>query len=87
MKFTTSKINYRVYNKEPTVIISAFDEWQLYLAGVQHRMHVLINHKNLIYFTTSRMLNWIHAHWLSFLSDYDFEILFRHDIQHGEVLS
>ena len=56
--FTTPEINYPVYNKELAVIISAFTEWRPYLAEAQHRIQVLTDHKNLIYFTTSHTLNW-----------------------------
>ena len=46
---------------------------------------MLTDHKNLIYFTTSRTLNRRQARWSSFLADYDFEILFRPGVQHGKV--
>ena len=55
------------------------------MVGAQHRIQVLIDHKNLIYFTTSRTLNRRQAHLSSFLADYDFEIVFRPDIQHGKA--
>ena len=56
-KFTTSEINYPVYDKELAAIITAFTEWRPYLAGAQHHIQVLTDHKNLIYFTTSHTLN------------------------------
>ena len=67
------------------VIISAFIEWRPYLVGTQHRIHMLTDHKNRIYFTTSRTLNRRQARWSSFLADYDFEILFRPGVQHGKA--
>ena len=75
-KFTAPEINYLVYDKELAAIISAFTEWRPYLAGAQHRIQVLTDHKNLIYFTTSRTRNRRQARWSYFLTDYDFEILF-----------
>ena len=84
-KFTAPEINYPVYDKELATIISAFTEWRPYLAGAQHRIQVLTDHKNLIYFTTSRTLNRRQARWSSFLADYDFEILFRPGVQHGKA--
>mgnify|MGYP000532974220 FL=1 len=84
-KFTAPEINYPVYDKELAAIISAFTEWRPYLAGAQHRIQVLTDHKNLIYFTTSRTLNRRQARWSSFLADYDFEILFRPGVQHGKA--
>ena len=84
-KFTAPEINYPVYDKELATIISAFTEWRPYLVGAQHRIQVLTDHKNLIYFTTSRTLNRRQARWSFFLADYDFEILFRLGVQHGKV--
>ena len=45
---------------------------------------VLNDHENLIYFTTSRTLNRRQTPWSSFLADYELEIVFRPDIQHGK---
>ena len=84
-KFTAPEINYPVYDKELAAIISAFREWRPYLAGAQHRIQVLTDHKNLIYFTTSRTLNRRQARWSTFLADYDFEIVFRPGPQHGKA--
>ena len=84
-KFTAPEINYPVYDKELAAIISAFAEWRPYLAGAQHRIQVVTDHKNLIYFTTTRTLNRRQARWSSFLADYDFEILFRPGVQHGKA--
>jgi hypothetical protein len=56
-KLTSAEINYQVYDKELLAIIMAFEQWRPYLAGAQHRVQVLTDHKNLLYFTTTRTLN------------------------------
>jgi hypothetical protein len=56
-KFTAPEINYPIYDKELLAIIAAFEEWRPYLAGAQHRVQVITDHKNLIYFSTTRTLN------------------------------
>jgi hypothetical protein len=56
-KLTSAEINYQVYDKELLVIITAFEQWRPYLAEVEHRIQVLTNHKNFLYFTTTRTLN------------------------------
>jgi hypothetical protein len=56
-KLTSAEINYQVYDKELLAIITAFEQWRPYLAGAQHRVQVLTDHKNLLYFTTTRTLN------------------------------
>lgn len=84
-KFTAPEINYPIYDKELAAIIAAFEEWRPYLAGAQHRVQVLTDHKNLVYFTTTRTLNRRQARWSTFLADYDFEILFQPGTRHGKA--
>ena len=84
-KFTPAEINYPIYDKELAAIIAAFEEWRPYLAGAQHRIQVVSDHKNLVYFSTTRTLNRRQARWSSFLADYDFEIIFRPGAQHGKA--
>ncbi len=73
-KLTSAEINYQVYNKELMAIITTFEQWRPYLAGAQHQVQVLIDHKNLLYFTTTRTLNCRQARWSIFLADFNFEI-------------
>ena len=84
-KFTEAEINYPIYDKELAAIIAAFEEWRPYLAGAQHRIQVVTDHKNLVYFSTTRTLNRRQARWSTFLADYDFEIIFRPGAQHGKA--
>ena len=66
------------------VVLSTFAGWRSYLVGAQHHIHVLTDQKNLIYFTTNRTLNRRQARWSFFLTDYDFQILFRPDFEYGK---
>jgi hypothetical protein len=84
-KLTSAEINYQVYDKELLAIITAFEQWRPYLAGAQHRVQVLTDHKNLLYFTTTRTLNRCQARWSIFLADFDFEIQYQPDTQQGKV--
>ena len=84
-KFTPPEINYPIYDKELSAIIAAFEEWRPYLVGAQHRIQVVTDHKNLVYFTTTCILNWRQARWSTFLADYDVEIVFRPGAQHGKA--
>ena len=45
------------------------------LASPQHRVQVVTDHKNLIYFTITHILNRRQVRWSTFLADYDFEIV------------
>ena len=84
-KFTTPEISYPIYDKELAAIIVAFEEWGPYLAGAQHRVQVLTNHKNLVYFTITRTLNHRQARLSTFLEDYDFKIVFQPGTRHGKA--
>jgi hypothetical protein len=66
-------------------IIMAFEQWRSYLAGAQHRVQVLTDHKNLLYFTITRTLNRRQACWSIFLADFDFEIQYQPGTQQGKV--
>jgi hypothetical protein len=76
-KLTSAEVNYQVYNKEFLAIITTFEQWRPYLAGAQHRVQVLTNHKNLLYFTNIRTLNRCQARWSIFLANFDFEIQYQ----------
>jgi hypothetical protein len=67
-KFTAPEINYLIYDKELLAIIATCKEWKSYLAGAQHRIQVVTDHKNLIYFSTTRTLNRRQARWSTFLA-------------------
>lgn len=45
-----------IYDKEPFVIICVFEEWYLKLAEtfIKNPIYMIINHKNLEYFMTSK---------------------------------
>ncbi len=52
-----AKLNYEIYNKKLLVIITAFNKWRVYLKEFKYSIKVYINHKNLLYFITIKMLN------------------------------
>ncbi len=80
-KLTSVEINYQVCDKELMAIITAFEQWRPYLAGAQHRIQVLTDHKNLLYFTTTRTLNRCQARWSIFIADFDVEIQYQPSTQ------
>jgi hypothetical protein len=56
-KLLLVKLNYEIYNKELLAIVKALHEWRIYLEGSTFLVQVLIDYKNLIYFTTTKELN------------------------------
>lgn len=51
-----AKLNYEIYDKELLAIHKAFKHWRSYLEGANHVILVVSDHKNLEYFTTTKVL-------------------------------
>jgi hypothetical protein len=52
-----AECNYEIYDKELMAIVRAFEEWRPELQSAINPIHVLSDHKNLEYFTTTKLLN------------------------------
>ena len=50
----------------------SLEEWRHFLEGVQHRVEIWTDHKNLEYFMTVKKLNRRQAHWSLYLLRFDF---------------
>jgi len=56
-KMISTKFNYKIYNKELLIIITAFNEWRVYLKRFKYSIKVYTDYKNLLYFITIKILN------------------------------
>ena len=54
--FNLAEVNYDTHDKELLVIFKAFKQWHRYLKGSRTLINVVTNHKNLEYFTTTKIL-------------------------------
>ena len=54
--FTVAELSYDTYNKELLAIFEAFKIWQHYLEGPAYPIDVVMDHKNLEYFSTTKVL-------------------------------
>ena len=54
--FTISELNYDTHDKELLAIFEAFRIWQHYLEGAPLPTDVVTDHKNLEYFSTTKIL-------------------------------
>ena len=61
-KFTDSKLNYKIHDKELLVIVKAFKQWKSYLKELKNSIQVYTDHKNLVYFTIIKVLNQQQVH-------------------------
>jgi hypothetical protein len=76
-KHSPAECNYEIYDKELMAIVRAFEEWRPELQSVINPIRVLSDHKNLEYFTTTKLLNRRQARWSQFLSQFNFKIVYR----------
>src|SRR5882762_2720090 len=73
---TTLELNYDTHNKELLAIFEAFQKWRHYLEGSGTPIDVVTDHKNLEYFSTTKLLTRRQARWSEFLSQFNLVIRF-----------
>ena len=87
-KNNPAECNYEIHDKELLAIIRCLEEWDAELRGVD-KFEILIDYKNLEYFTTVRKLTERQMRWSLILSRYKFQI--RHipgkDNERADALS
>jgi hypothetical protein len=71
------ELNYDTHDKELLAIYEAFQSWRHYLEGSSEPVDVVTDHKNLEYFTTTKLLSRRQARWLEFLHQFNLIICFR----------
>jgi len=54
--FTAVELNYNTHDKELLAIFEAFKIWQYYLEGLAYPINVVMDHKNLEYFSITKIL-------------------------------
>ena len=73
---TAPELNYNTHDKELLAILEAFHIWRHYLEGSATPVDVVTDHKNLEYFSTSKVLTQCQARWSEFLSQFNMVIRF-----------
>ena len=74
---TAPELNYDTHNKELLAIFEAFKSWCHYLEGPAFPIDVMTDHKNLEYFSTSKVLTRRQAWWSEYLSSFNLIICFQ----------
>ena len=75
--FTPLELNYNVHNKELLAIFKAFKIWHHYLEGSLTLIDVVTDHKNLEYFSTTKLFTHCQVHWSEFLCQFNLTIYFH----------
>jgi hypothetical protein len=84
-KFSPAEINYEVYDKELFAVVHSFKLSQIYLVGTLLPVLVYTDHQYLESFTTTKVLNKLHARSAQELADIDFIICYYPDSQNGNL--
>ena len=74
---TSPELNYDTHDKELLAIFKAFQKWRHYLEGSRSPVDIVTDHKNLEYFSTTKLLTRRQARWSEFLSQFNLVIRFR----------
>jgi hypothetical protein len=75
-KFSNSKWNYPIYDKEMLAIVKSFEHWRHYLDGAKGT-EVYSDHQNLKDFMSQTKLDSRQTRWLIKLLPYDFHLFYR----------
>ena len=59
--FKATELNYNIYDKEILVVFEAFYTWYHYLEELELLIDFIMNHKNLEYFSTTKILSYCQA--------------------------
>jgi len=54
--FTAVELNYDTHDKELLAIFEAFKIWQHYLEGLAYSINIVMDYKNIEYFSTTKIL-------------------------------
>ena len=74
---TVPELNHDTHDKELLAIFKAFKTWRHYLEGSASLVDVVTNHKNLEYFSTSKVLTCWQARWSEYLCQFNLVIRFQ----------
>ncbi len=76
-KHNSVECNYEIYNKKLMIIVCAFEKWWSELEDFIYSVEMIMNHKNLEYFMSTKQLSHHQAHWSEFLSRFNYHIAYH----------
>src|SRR5450755_3322308 len=84
-KMSPAEMNYDIHDKELLAVITAFQEWKVYLEGAKHQVKIFTDHQNLTYFLTTKELNRRQVRWAELISSYNFKIYYYKGSENGRA--
>jgi hypothetical protein len=83
-KFNSAELNYEIYDKEMLAIVESMDRYRHYFEGLGQTTTIFSDHRNLLWFTETKVYNRRQARWAEKLSRFNFKIVFRPGKQGGK---
>ena len=83
-KFSGPEERYDVHDKELLAIVDALKHWRIYAQSCSE-LTIFTDHKNLIYFTTSKPLTPRQARWSERLGEFKFKIVYTPGKDNGRA--
>ena len=74
--YSALELNYDTHDKELLAIFEAFHVWRHFLEGYGTLIDMVMDHKNLEYFSTTKVLTCCQVHWSEYLSQFNLVIRF-----------
>jgi Reverse transcriptase (RNA-dependent DNA polymerase). len=83
-KMTPAEQNYDIHDKELLAIVAALKHWRVYAEGAP-ALTIFTDHKNLLHFTTTKVLGRRQVRWSEELGQYKFEIRYTPGRDNGRA--
>jgi hypothetical protein len=83
-KFSGPEERYNVHDKELLTIVAALQHWRIYAESCSD-LTIYTDHKNLVQFTTTKVLNRRQVQWSELLGQYKFKILYTPGKDNGRA--
>jgi hypothetical protein len=83
-KYNPAELNYEIYDKEMLAVVECLETWRHHLEGSGMKITIFSDHKNLLWFTETKVYNRRQARWAEKLSKFDFVIIFRPGKRQGK---
>ena len=83
-KMSPAEQNYDIHDKELLAIVVALQHWRTYVEG-SPKTTIFTDHKNLLSFTTTKVLNRRQVRWSELLGQYKFEIKYTPGKDNGRA--
>ena len=84
-KHTPADCNYDIYDKDLRAIIKAPEEWRPEYEGATYPLQLITHPKNIEDTMKKKILNRRQSWWVEFLTDFDYQIVYRPGKWNGKV--